>query len=100
MPLTIEEIEVRVGGFLDTLPLDLSRGQAAMLYSKLVVFVNGLEPKPKPKRAYSWSEDTRAAQSERMKKRMKDPKFKAKIMAAIKKAQAARAAQRANGGSV
>lgn len=56
--LTPEEIEVRVGEFLDTLPLELSRGQRAMLYLRLCTFAEWMQPaeavaeKPKKKRRF------------------------------------------------
>lgn len=47
--MTPDEIEVHASEFLDNLPLELTRGQAAMLYVRLMKFAEAMQPK-KPER--------------------------------------------------
>lgn len=58
--LTPAEIENRIGDFLDDLPLDLSRGQAAMLFVRLQAFAAGLTQEPEAKKGRKWSAERRA----------------------------------------
>lgn len=94
--MTPEEIELHAGQFLDTLPLDLTRGQAAMLYVRLVKFAQDVLPEAPKKKPRRMSAEARAKLRATVKAKMAaDPEYRARRLATIAKAHAAHLASAA-----
>lgn len=88
--MTPEEIELRAGEFLDNLPLDLSRGQAAMLFNRLVKFAEAMQPQPEaPKKKRRMSAEERAKRGASLRAKMAaDPEYRARLTARMARAHA------------